>query len=350
MRARLNRIICFLAVIHFGASLSGQAPPFAGTIFIDADIILPTDSSSFKSISYDGVENRLMFDRRVNNWITVPAHLIQLEFDDGMHAEIQVNAEFDSTSAMDESLFYAWAIGQLPAALRKDLESVWIHRGVQLFGGGNNNILIHTGQGQLYERDGILEETLVHEAAHTSLDADHARSAGWLTAQSLDPTFISTYARDFPDREDIAESFLPYLAIRYRRERISEELIDQIESAIPNRIAYFDGLDLDMYPVFEQTTNILEHEYPGEPLASANIFPNPSSDIITVEIRLKNRGDVSLDLLGLDGSVRQLQNGRRFTAGTHRLEFEVSGPDGFFFLRLSVNGRPVSVSKVVVTK
>ena len=34
--------------------------------------------------------------------------------------------------------------------------------------------------------------------------------------------FISEYARDHPDREDIAESFLPYLAVRYRPERLTD--------------------------------------------------------------------------------------------------------------------------------
>ena len=47
---------------------------------------------------------------------------------------------------------------------------------------------------------GILEETLVHEAAHTSLDRTHATAAGWLAAQTADGTFISTYARDHPLR------------------------------------------------------------------------------------------------------------------------------------------------------
>ena len=70
---------------------------------------------------------------------------------------------------------YGEEIGRLPTALRKDVETVWIHKGVELFGGGNNNLLIHTGQAVDYIYEGILEEVLVHEAAHTSLDTYHAR-------------------------------------------------------------------------------------------------------------------------------------------------------------------------------
>jgi hypothetical protein len=47
--------------------------------------------------------------------------------------------------------------------------------------------LIHVGQGEIYLRDGILEETFVHEAAHTSLDAYHASAPGWLAARRSHP-------------------------------------------------------------------------------------------------------------------------------------------------------------------
>ncbi|MEX2271213.1 MAG: hypothetical protein WD690_07080 [Vicinamibacterales bacterium] len=67
--------------------------------------------------------------------------------------------------------------------------------------------------------------------------------------QAQDNTFISTYARDNPTREDLAESFLPYLAVRYRPERITQALADTIRHAIPNRIAYFDAQSFGVAPV-----------------------------------------------------------------------------------------------------
>jgi hypothetical protein len=226
-----------------------RQPPFAGTIFIDPDIITSSDPTTFTGLAYTGQASRTMFDRRVDDWITVNAFLFDATFDDGLRAEIQVNPEFGPAASQLEAEWYAQVIGRLPTALRVDVETVWIHKGVELFGGGNNNILIHVGQSDLYLADGILEETLVHEAAHTSLDAPHAAAPGWAAAQAADPTFISTYAREFPGREDVAESFLPYLAVRYRSDRISAELRASIERAVPNRIAYFDGLGLDMYPI-----------------------------------------------------------------------------------------------------
>ena len=257
----MTRRVAFLAAVLFASAGCGSEalidpdpgpipPPFGGTIFIDPDIITDSDPTTFLGLAYTGQGPRTMFDRRVKGWITVGAFLFDATFDDGLTVEVQVNPEFGSPEAGQvEAEFFAEAIGRLPTALRQDVETVWIHQGVELFGGGNNNILIHVGQADLYIADGILEETLVHEAAHTSLDARHASAPGWLAAQDADPTFISTYARDFPTREDIAESFVPYLAVRYRADRIAASLEATIFATIPNRIAYFDALGLEMHPI-----------------------------------------------------------------------------------------------------
>lgn len=225
-------------------------PPFSGTIFLDPDIITDSDNTTFVTLSYVGQDTRTMFDRRVNDWITVTAFLFNSIYDDGLSIEIQVNPEFQNSGAAEiDALKFAKTIGRLPTTLRIDVETVWIHKGTELFGGGNNNLLIHTGQATLYENDGILEETFVHEASHSSLDAEHSTSSGWISAQEADGNFISTYARDNPTREDIAESFLLYMAIRHRPNRIKESLRSTILETMPNRIAYFDNQNFNMYPI-----------------------------------------------------------------------------------------------------
>ena len=255
-RSRRRLAGAVLAVLVCGAA-AHAAPPFSGTIFIDPDIITPADPSTFLSTTYAGRGTRTMFDRRVNAFVPFNAYLFTATFSDAPPVEIQVNPEFGSeAAARTEALRFARPIGQLPVALREDVRTVWIHRGVQGFGGGNNNLLIHTGQADLYIADGILEETFVHEAAHTSLDADHANSPGWRAAQAADPEFISTYARDNPTREDVAESFLPYLAVRYRRDRISPSLANTISSTIPNRMAYFDARSFDLTPFVPEPSSL----------------------------------------------------------------------------------------------
>lgn len=231
---------------------SQAAPPFHGTIFIDPDIITSSDPTTFQSITRAGQANRRMFDRRGEKWTDVNAYLFIARFDRGREIEIQVNPEFGSAQAAEvEAEKYGKVIGRLPTGLRANVETVWIHRGMNLFGGGNKNLLIHTEQAERYTADGILEEALVHEASHTSLDPTHAAAADWIKAQQADGEFISKYALENPKREDIAESYLPYLAVRDRKDRISDELAQKITRAMPHRIAYFDGLSLDLYPLVE---------------------------------------------------------------------------------------------------
>lgn len=225
-------------------------PPFGGTIFIDPDIITPSDATTFTGLTPAGQGSRTMFDRRVNSWITVEAFLFDATFDDGLATEIQVNPEFGAAAAAQaEAEKYAEVIGRLPTVLRSNVQTVWIHMGTEAFGGGNNNLLIHTGQADQYVSSGILEETFVHEATHTSLDPIHASAPGWIAARVADGTFISDYAEEFPNREDLAESFLPYLAVRYRSDRISTQLANTILTTIPNRIAYLDAQNFDMHPI-----------------------------------------------------------------------------------------------------
>jgi hypothetical protein len=252
-------------------------PPYSGTIFMDANIITASDPSSIQSTTYTGQAMVTMFDRRVNGWVTVNAYLFDVVWDDGLTCVAQINPEFGSVSnATIEAEKYAFAIGQLPKILREDVDEIWIHQGVEAFGGGNNSILIHTGQTINYENDGILEETLIHEACHTSLDADHSASTGWLNAQVSDNEFISTYALNNPTSEDIAESFLVWLAARYRQDVISTDDYNNITQTIPNRLSYFDSQNFNLYP-FEGALSINEVES-----QNISIFPNPSSNLLQV--------------------------------------------------------------------
>ena len=227
-----------------------EDPPFRGTAFIDPDLIVASDPSALRRLDDAGRDTRRMFDRRADAFLLTDAYLFDATFEGTTIVEVQVNAEFgDPVLAERHAAFYARAIGQLPAGLRTLVETVWIHRGDQPFGGGNDNILIHTGKAAEYLRDGVLEEILMHEAAHTSLDPVFAAAEDWLAAQAADGGFISDYARDHPRREDVAESFGPFFAIRHRPERISRDMAKTIEATMPNRIEFFDRLDLDMYPV-----------------------------------------------------------------------------------------------------
>lgn len=291
----LRQLLIFFLIVISTNCLKAQAP-YNGTIFFDPDIITSEDPSAILSTTYIGQDVVVMFDRRVNDWVTVNAFLFDVVWDDGLTSVAQVNSEFGSVvNATIEAEKYAFLIGQLPTALRVDVDEIWIHQGTELFGGGNNSILIHTGQTVLYENDGILEETLIHEASHTSLDATHAASNGWISAQNLDDEFISTYAEANPTTEDIAESFLTWLAVRYRADVISSQDYNTITQTIPNRLSYFDTIGFDLYP-FDSALSVENFE--SEDL---RVYPNPSSTYIQIETNGLIVQDIKLyTILGQD--------------------------------------------------
>lgn len=235
--------------IPLDKSILPATPSVEGTIFLSSTIMSQNDETTLTSITPNGVGTRTMYDRRSESFGQVQARLFNAVYSDGFNIEIQVNPEFTETEALTEATKYGTEVGRLPKVLKRDALTMWIHKGEEAFGGGNDNFLIHTGQSEnIYEPRGILLETLIHEGAHTSLDAYIKDDPDWVYAQEADGTFISEYARDNPQREDIAETFLLYIAYRYRPESLTEQLKTFIKEAISYRMDYFDKQDFELAP------------------------------------------------------------------------------------------------------
>ncbi len=335
--AKFVQCLIVILLIQFSCSIKILAQPYGGTLFIDPDIITSEDPSIFKNATYLGTGSRVVYDRRAQNWITINAFLFEVEFEDGSSCEAIVNPEFtDETLSAIEVEKYGFYIGQLPKALRVDIKELWIHKGVNPFGGGNHSILIHTGQADNYISDGIIEETLIHEASHTSLDAFHAEAQGWIAAQMADAQFISTYARDNPTREDIAESFLTWIAVRFKEDKISITDFGNIVETIPNRLSYFDQQNFDLAPLESVSDvkilqqNRIEHDI--------KIFPNPISNYL--QIFKKEDSNYQFQLLDLNGFIL-LKDLKEKT----NLE---SYPNGVYFLQIIDNKTNLNYSKKIV--
>jgi len=142
------------------------------------------------------------------------------------------------------------------------VRTVSIKKGYKAFDGGNKKSQMQTDSPGYHGQ--WLEETLFHEASHTSLDSRLENSAQWLNAQTLDGEFISTYARDNPNREDIAESCLPYFAMNNSRDRVAASTLAIFDATIPNRSVVLDTLDMkpvvksDAYSWFDEGTQLLQ--------------------------------------------------------------------------------------------
>lgn len=285
------------ALFLFLGSLA-QAQPYNGTIFIDPDVITDTDPGTLVSVTYTGQGMVTVYDYRPPGWVTINAYLFDCVFLDGLSCVAMVNPEFGTVAAAQvEAEKYAEAVGRTPTCQRVDLDALWIHAGVYSFGGGNNAIVIHTGRGEEYILDGILEEAFVHEGAHVSLDAMHASAPGWLAAQQSDPDFISTYAESYPTSEDVSESFLPWLMVRHRASRISTADYNTIVNTIPARLAYFDAMPCDLYPI-TSSTGIVES---GTNAWQA--YPSPAHDVLTIRSAQALPTTAQLHLLAADGRV-----------------------------------------------
>lgn len=230
-------------------------PPYQGTVWFTPKLVLPEDPTAFISLVDKGKGPRTMFDRRLvssggDGWLKTTPWLFIAGY--GTHArpskvvEVQVNPEFSQEQARLEAEPLCVAVGKLPAFLLQKVDSIWLHDGDERFGGGNRNLLMYTRMGRDYAKDCVLEECLIHEATHTSMDDEHKASPGWEKAQKKDACAISDYAQDNPGREDLAESMGPYLAFRFRPDRLTKEQKRTVQKTIPNRIAYLDSLKLSM--------------------------------------------------------------------------------------------------------
>ncbi len=331
----LKKSLAIGLFLSFLSSIYGQGSQYiynGGTNWVSDfyDVITEGDPSAFQSIQSQPDRPVLMWDRDANNsngaWITPLAYVYQLRYDDSITAEIRLRkADFDLQDANRLATKYGRMMGQLPAFLRTGVDSINILASDALFGGNSflHSIEITIGAtSELYEQTGNLEETLIHEATHAALDHLYRVNADWTDARDLDPRFISRYAADNPDREDIAETVVPFLGLRYQNQRIEVSNQQNLQSFIPGRLDFLDSMKLNPYPMGAQTSLTSPSWKP-----QVRIFPNPSSTgIFQLEI-----DDLQADKLEIFASDGQLildlsPNTRQINLAKH--------PIGNYFLRV----------------
>ncbi|HRQ88924.1 MAG TPA: hypothetical protein PLA50_09015 [Bacteroidia bacterium] len=216
--------------------------------------IRSTDPSAFEGIAYVGQQEKTVFDRRAKDGkggrIAIQAHVFNIAWSDGLSSELVANPEIGDFAAVTaQAERHAKIVGLLPHCLRALVDQIVLHGGNATMGGGNRGILIYSERTMQHEtQKGKLHEIMVHEAAH-NLGQIMQKSPEWLAAQRSDNAFISKYAQDFPLREDVSESFLAWLILRYHRDRITEEQANTISSQIPARLKYFDERNYNLFPV-----------------------------------------------------------------------------------------------------
>ena len=138
----------------------------------------------------------------------------------------------------EQALKYGTMIGQLPYFLKENIFTLTIHKGNKPWGccsnsSGGNEITIHTGDSSAQGKCG--EEVMLHEAGHAL-----GSFSSWTIAQEADNKFISKYAKEFPVREDVAETINWWIAVRCKPDKISKTNYKKILEGIPNRLKFLD--------------------------------------------------------------------------------------------------------------
>lgn len=239
-----TKSLCALLLVLTGCSSTPVRPPiYSSSVDPIFDTIRVDDPSAFVCIVYSGRDTRQIWDKRVNGEPYVDAFLFDAKYSDGHTIEIAINPEFETTEqALAEAKIYTTALGQLPSSLRSGIETFSVHKGNEGFHAGTGGIVFYSDKARLRLQQKHLEESIFHESVHASWDAQHAKSDEWISAQKSDRTFVTEYGREFPEREDLAESALLAFAVIHHHGRIPPVDTNDILELAPSRVKFIESL------------------------------------------------------------------------------------------------------------
>lgn len=222
--------------------------PIASTGSNEWDLITTDDPSAFERLEYlgQGPEEFLPSSKDGEYEPVADAYLYRAFFTDGTTIDIRIHPEIGSKAAADAELDrYLVPLGQLPAVLRHKICRFAVRAGDETATASEGEgIMVQSGNAAIRIASRRLEETLFHEAVHTSLDPTYAyqSSQEWLDAQAADGRWLTEYGRENPDGEDLAESALYAFALLHHPERFPPGAAGEIAARIPNRIRFFESL------------------------------------------------------------------------------------------------------------
>jgi hypothetical protein len=213
----------------------------------DLDFILPNDPGACWSIADAGGGRTEMYDPRRDTSHVDGAIHFDVTFPDQL---LRINVHPDVGNPGQRATEVAASVSRLPTQMRIALRYVNI-----LDGDGS---AWEEGAGRfftLYDRlidrrlaEHDLDETVFHETAHVALDQLFSDDPDWRANQVADSGFITAYAAENPDKEDVAESALFAWTILHHPGRLSEEVEAAVRGIMPNRLAYIGNMLADYVP------------------------------------------------------------------------------------------------------
>jgi hypothetical protein len=242
--------ICLLScLLPFWAGAVLANPLFPNSVASnDLDFITDEDPAAAFCLRFDGLTSAEMPDKRNDILFADNVRTFTATYSDATTVGLWVHPDIASEEeATTLAAAVAGAIAKLPNDMRSLLNHVVIHAGDEtafsedigrFFVLYSDNI-----RSRLSTHD--LQETVFHESVHATIDVPHADSDAWRAAQTADGAFITTYAAENPDGEDMAESALFAWAMIKHPGRLPPETEAAVTALIPNRLAYFEALFAD---------------------------------------------------------------------------------------------------------
>ncbi len=222
------------------------------------DIITTRDPSAFVCVEYLGQGREEILTPDKSEYEIVPnTFLFTARFSDTTEIEIRVHPEIGGLDAARAEVDrYTVPLGRLPTVLRRGIERLAIRLGDETATASPaEGISMQTGNTRVRLDADRLEETLFHEAVHTTLDATFAymRSPRWMAAQEADGRWLTEYGRNNPDSEDLAETALFAYGLVRNPERFPAGVAATIRERIPNRIDFIETIIPPDRPVLDIT-------------------------------------------------------------------------------------------------
>jgi len=250
----MRNLLAFALVL--GTSHAVAEPLFPNSVVSnDLEFITTSDPHVFRCIAYSGTDRMEMPDKRGGPLMADGVHVFEARFGDGTNVGVWVHPRVGNR-AQAEALAkkIGPALGRQPTVMRKKLSHVVIHRGDETaFAEDQGRFFV------MYDRNidrrlstNDLEETIFHESVHATLDVPHASSRAWRQAQRKDGDFVTRYARDNPNQEDMAESALFAWALLRHPGRLPADVEARVRKVMPARLAVLNELLVKSGPVFQR--------------------------------------------------------------------------------------------------
>ncbi|PQJ69235.1 hypothetical protein [Polaribacter butkevichii] len=205
------------------------------------DYIKSTDPDTFLSIDYLG-----QFEKEipgVDPTLDSNAYVFEATFTGGKKIGIWCRSNFGTLQrATEYANKLTDKLGKLPVFMRDELNHVAVFSGESRASAEPDGKFFFISDERIDERiaDNQLEETVFHETVHVYFEKRYGTSTAWKNAQNADGIFVTEYAEDNPNVEDIPETAIfVYTMVNYPR-RLSQNIENWVIENIPNRYEFLE--------------------------------------------------------------------------------------------------------------